>query len=339
MHIGAWQELRLYKILVLRENYRHNGLSQLSSPPNVPGQPAPVLAQPAGKREPSPDTVSAASHTLTSSAKTTITDHQRFLSGPARQVRRKRGCSCVSHVPSVSRRTRRPDPKVAATPVGILKRDYEQWQQYEAAKEKASKVLLEDFAPPPVPRPMVRKPPLQRKRLGGDRRKPVAQPGVQNGRERIEKMRAMYGIKYKTADSDKKAGAGPLPPLADQKKKLEQEAKTLRSEKEEKKTASLPLVKASPLIKDKSLPPIAKPAVTVQEEQKFNSEYAKREEKAKRVEQEIEEVTKEWRDVDEGEIDKLLQWVQELPEELSSSQKAAAKVGSKPSPKPAAAKI
>ncbi len=188
MHIGAWQEYRLYKILVLRENYRKNGLQQLSAQPSG-------LVQ---KKDSFSDAPSAPSRAST--AKTTVSARRRPPTS------RSNATPKAQHT-ATSRASlgRRDSAGTADTPSSVLKRDYEQWQKYDSAKERATKAFsLNEFAPPPVPR--VHRPPLPT----GKSNKNVS--ATQTQKQRIDRMRAMYGIKARCDQ-----GAKLLPPLTERR--------------------------------------------------------------------------------------------------------------------------
>jgi len=139
MHIGAWQEYKLYKILVLRENYKKSGLHQLSTHYQTPNQK--TECQQNENKEFS-DNSSAISGSISNSAKTSVTDqHKRRLNN--RFFITKRTHSNTSKVSdyagSLVKQSIR-NSKDNDKPSSILKQNYKQWANYEAAKEKAVKV-------------------------------------------------------------------------------------------------------------------------------------------------------------------------------------------------------
>ena len=135
----------------------------------------------------------------------------------------------------------------------------------------------------------------------------VKKKAPETTKDRIEKMKALYGIKKREKAKEQEVQ---MPPVPRSPKKTEEE--------------KVPITNAS-ITEVLKLPPIQP-----KKADKFNSEYAIKvtgaEDKAKHIE-EIEELKANdvKSAVDENEVDNLLQWAKELPEELSSSSHAKPK--------------
>ena len=195
MHIGAWQEYKLYKILVLRENYRQNGLYQLSKDQDQ--------LKPQGKSVPGG---SHASTVISNSEKTTATE--------GKIQKQRQGRSDASKISSsIDRRVSGP-----GRPTAVLKNNYDQWIGYEKAKERATKDFLEDFAPPPIPMrgTGMRRPPIPKKK--------EKKAAKESHKDRIEKMRVLYNIKKKQSEEQKNndymSNLPKLPPIVTPKKEM-----------------------------------------------------------------------------------------------------------------------
>jgi len=286
MHIGAWQEYKLYKILVLRENYKKNGLYQLSQ-----------SNQQTTKSETNSVPSVSAKSTISNSEKTTVTEQPR-----GRPKFSKRGVPNSIKSYSVNRKSLERVPKKhVPRPVDILKDNFDQWAQYEKAKEKATKEFFDDFAPPPIPiKPRnSAKPPLYNKQ----KKKTSAETHL----ERIEKMRNLYGIKKNTSPNIK------IPAEVLQNAQQEENKKKFES--------TIPTL--PPIITVKKPDSNLLSTNIIKKSEKFNNEYAgksKENEKSKiSICEEIKEEIKPISHVDENEVDNLLEWAQQLPEELSSS--------------------
>eukprot|EP00826_Nyctotherus_ovalis_P007904 TRINITY_DN12033_c0_g4_i1.p1 TRINITY_DN12033_c0_g4~~TRINITY_DN12033_c0_g4_i1.p1 ORF type:complete len:215 (+),score=63.42 TRINITY_DN12033_c0_g4_i1:177-821(+) len=154
MHIGAWQEYKLYKILLMRENYMKNGLYQLST----------QSKEERVRRK----AVSVKSHpsVASNSEKTTeigYSQSESIESGKDRTAKsKKRGKSL----------TKKSE---------VVKSNYRQWMNYEKAKDRAQKAFLKSFEPPKLP-------PLPRAK------RPIVKKPENIHKARIKKMKAVYGI-------------------------------------------------------------------------------------------------------------------------------------------------
>jgi len=146
---------------------------------------------------------------------------------------------------------------------------------------------MQDFAPPPVPRAhRSEKPPLYRKKKAA----------IQTNQDRIEKMKKLYGIRKNESPKNQ--------PLVLPNSVKEPNVRN-NNVKGNKEVVSI-------------LPPIQQKK---SEASKFNSEYTVKIHEEEKKAEEIEEIrAPDIKSVDENEVDNLLQWVQELPEELSSTQ-------------------
>jgi len=144
MHIGAWQELKLYKILVLRDNYKKNGLYQLSN--QQENQNNVIINNPSekssGQKSPSVSSTGKGKETASFSVKTTVSNQNRKMRGkPA--IRNHSNATSGSRASyngdkgSFDNRSVR--SKSSKNPTQILKENYQQWAQYQAAKDFVSK--------------------------------------------------------------------------------------------------------------------------------------------------------------------------------------------------------
>ena len=154
MHIGAWQEYKLYKILLMRENYKQNGLYQLSTQNNE------------GRVRRKATSVKFHPSVVSNAEKTTEIDNS--LNGSMN--------SGKTSVVEAKKRTKSLDKKIE-----VIKTSYKEWMNYEKAKEKAHKAFLDSFKPPLVPIPRVKKLPLIKK-------------ATTIHKVRIKKLKAIYKV-------------------------------------------------------------------------------------------------------------------------------------------------